>query len=378
MTGGDSPLLAARKRLGWSQAAAMRRFRSAATQLGCPPPEGASLRRMFAYWEAGAREVGVEAYRQAFCLIYQAPAEALGFVDPPPVDGPESNSPDAASLLAPLVLTTVDAETVQLLNAETHQLRLLDRRLGSTMRGAVVDAHCLGIEDLMHRCVDGARRDLAAALVEAATLAGWLALDRDDITSAWRWHEMARSAAREAGSDLLLAHVMAQQSVILTEAGQPCAAVTLAGEAAQLVGRKAPPVLRSWLTMSEADALATIGEGGPARARMRTSQTLLKVEDEGELPFLMLSPEHLARWVGHCLTRLDDPAAVAELQSALPGEGDSLRAAAGLRADLAESKERIGDREGARHELELAKALTLRCDSARHRKRIVIIQRLIE
>lgn len=356
----------------------MRRFRSAATGLGCQPPEGASLRRMFAYWEAGTREVGVEAYRQAFCLIYQAPAAALGFIDPPPVGGPEGEGPDAAGLPAPLVLTSVDAETVRLLNAETHQLRLLDRRLGSTMRGAVVDAHCRGIEDLMHRCVDGARRDLAAALVQAATLAGWLALDRDDITSAWRWHETARSAAREAGSDLLLAHVMAQQSVILTEAGQSCAAVTLAGQAAELVDRKAPAVLRSWIAMSEADALAAIGEGAPARDRMRTSQALLKGDDGGELPFLMLGPEHLARWVGHCLTRLDDPAAVGELESALPGEGDSLRAAAGLRADLAEAKARSGDRDAARHELELAKTLTLRCDSARHRKRIAIIQRLIE
>ena len=43
----------------------MRRFHQAASELGSAPPSGASLKRMFAYWEAGEREVGVPAYREA-------------------------------------------------------------------------------------------------------------------------------------------------------------------------------------------------------------------------------------------------------------------------------------------------------------------------
>ena len=51
------PLKVARLRLGWSQAAAMRRFQDAVTRHGASAPTGASLKRMFAYWEAGERAV---------------------------------------------------------------------------------------------------------------------------------------------------------------------------------------------------------------------------------------------------------------------------------------------------------------------------------
>ena len=57
----------------------MRRFADAVGDLGQQAPAGASLKRMFAYWESGERAVGVDVYRRAFERIYQAPPEALGF-----------------------------------------------------------------------------------------------------------------------------------------------------------------------------------------------------------------------------------------------------------------------------------------------------------
>ena len=47
------PLKLARLRLGWTQAAATRRFQDAVTRHGATAPTGVSLKRMFAYWEAG-------------------------------------------------------------------------------------------------------------------------------------------------------------------------------------------------------------------------------------------------------------------------------------------------------------------------------------
>lgn len=72
----------------------------------------------------------------------------------------------------------------------------------------------------MRRCVGPTKRELAAALVEVATLAGWLALDGGDIRKSWHWHEVARAAAREAESDLLVGYVLGQESVVLAEAGR--------------------------------------------------------------------------------------------------------------------------------------------------------------
>ena len=76
------PLKVARLRLGWSQAAAMRRFQDAVTRHGAFAPTGASLKRMFAYWQAGERAVTVPAYRLAFVDIYGALPEVLGFAPP--------------------------------------------------------------------------------------------------------------------------------------------------------------------------------------------------------------------------------------------------------------------------------------------------------
>ena len=52
----------------------------------------------------------------------------------------------------------------------------------------------------MYAPADGQRAALAGALAEASALAGWLALDRDDHDQAWRHHERAKHAAREADS----------------------------------------------------------------------------------------------------------------------------------------------------------------------------------
>lgn len=123
----------------------MRRFRSAAAEVGARPPEGASLKRMFAYWEAGERDVGVEAYRLAFCAIYRSPPEVLGIASASPVEvGDDVCREPALALRSPL-LTRVDTQTVQLLNDETHHLRLLDRRLGSSTKGALVEAHAVTV-----------------------------------------------------------------------------------------------------------------------------------------------------------------------------------------------------------------------------------------
>ena len=348
----------------------MRRFHSAATELGAVPPAGASLKRMFAYWEAGEREVGVEAYRLAFCAIYQSPPEVLGFRSSSSSEADFGVCRETPRAIAAPLLTRVDAETVRLLNAETHHLRLLDRRLGSSTKGALVEAHALTVDDLMHRCVGPTKKDLAAALVEAATLAGWLALDGGDIPKSWQWHEKARAAAREAESKLLLGYVLGQESVVLAESGEVAAAVSVAAEAGSLVRGSAPIALRGWVAMTQADALAAAQDGAGARAKLEVASRLIGAEQSGELPFLMLSAEHVARWRGHCLTVLGDSAALRELEQALPGEGDSVRAAVGLHTDLATARTLAGDRAGAATELIRAMDLAAQCGSVRQLVRL--------
>jgi transcriptional regulator with XRE-family HTH domain len=359
-----SPLKAARLLAGWSQASAMRRFRDAASAFGVAAPEGASLRRMFAYWESGEREVSVPAYRDAFCAIYGAPPEALGFA---PRERPAVEAEGAVSALN---LVRADDGLLAAFESLTHDLRLVDRRLGSAARAMMVDSHAEQIESVLHRCVGGQRPRLAAALAEAAALAGWLALDRCDINAAWQWHELGRGAASESGSAMHVGHVLAQQAVVLLDAGQVLAAQDTAQEASRVVVGAAPPAVQAWVAASEAEVLSGCGDALRARRRFDDARALFARESITEVPFIMLSDLHLERWHGHCLTRQGNPEAMTALARAGAGDADSVRAATSLHADMAAALLSAGECEESAREARLALGLAERCGSARHARRL--------
>ena len=265
MTGGDSrvtpeasPLRAHRLRAGWSQAAAMRRFQAAVARAGGVAPEGPSLKRMFAYWESGERAVTVPAYQRAFIELYDAPAEALGFVPP------DETGRIAEVRETPFALIRVDRELVDIFEAQTQMLRLLDRRLGSALQAAQIEAHTQQIASVLHHCVGTGRPAVARALAEAAALAGWQALDRADIATAWEFHETAKAAALEGGDAAVAAHVVAQQGLVLLDAGQPVLASDSV-QAAVAQSSNTPPVMRSWLAAAAAECHASLGDAQAAR-----------------------------------------------------------------------------------------------------------------
>jgi tetratricopeptide (TPR) repeat protein len=350
----------------------MRRFQAAAERLGTTPPAGTSLKRMFAYWETGERAVTVAAYQRAFLEIYGATPEALGFVPPD----------DSTRLLeirsARVDLIQADDGLVALLEAQTQSLRLVDRQLGSSVQAAVTEAHVHQIDQILHRCIGNHRARVGAALAGAAELAGWQALDRGDVDTAWSMHERAKDGARESGDRALLAHVTAQQSVVLLDAGQPRVAVELAHEGARLAGDKVAPVLQSWLAATEAEALAAVGEAAGARRRLAHAERVYSPEGAETLPFLMLTLAHLDRWRGHCLADLGDAAAVEALHGAQSAESDSVRAATGLRTDLALALLRLGRMEEAVAEASQAQSMAARFGSVRQRRRLRAVQTRIK
>ena len=87
----------------------------------------------------------------------------------------------------------------------------------------------------------------------------------------------------------------------------------------------------------------------------------------------MLTEEHLARWRGHCLARLGDPEAVVSLPGARAGEGDSVRAATSLHADLALALLNAGSLGEAGEEAKVALDMAQRYGSARQRNRLLAI-----
>jgi hypothetical protein len=321
---------------------------------------------MFAYWEAGTRAVTLPAYRRAFREIYETSDATLGFV-PPDHEGRLTEIVNR-----PLNIISADEGLVQLFESQTDHLRELDRRLGSAAQALMAQAHVDQIDFVLHRTVGPHRSEVAAALAEAAALAGWQALDRADTASAWDLHETAKSAAHESGSQTILAHVMAQQAFVLLDV-EHAEHANDAVDHAMHVAAGVPALLEAWLAAAKGETLAAVGDSDGARRAMERADDLLAVADVGTLPFLMLTPEHLVRWRGHCLARLGDAEAIEMLPLAISAENDSVRAALSLHADMALALANGGFVHEALDEAAATLRKAERYGSARQRKRLVRI-----
>jgi hypothetical protein len=342
----------------------MRRFEDAVRALGKQAPTGASLKRMFAYWESGERAVTVEAYRRAFATIYQAPYEALGLA-------PRDETGRVAALRDGLELIDVDHDLVALFESQTQNLRMLDRRLGTAALVQQTEVHVAQMQVVLQRSVGGKRADLAAALAAAAGLAGWQALDQGSIQRAWQLHDQARAAARESGNATLLAHVTAQSAYVLLDANQGHLALQLIQSVTEELGSKSPRLLSVWLAAAEAEAAAAVGGSHHARRQLDLAQKMLDGADgAAELPYLMLNDAHLARWRGHCLARLGELEAIEYLNVALDRVGDSVRAATGLYVDLAHAYRQAGRLVDAREQVRTAIGMAHRFGSRRQQNRL--------
>ncbi len=357
---------------GWTRTRLMLELRNAArrTRHGLLP-EDASLKRMIREWIHGRRGLSPE-YADLFTEIFGMPFRT-GKPRAPSVAASSSpaEDPDLAARLT--AAETLDGPLVAALEAQTESFRVLDRQLGAARILQQTEAHVSQMTDLCRYALPGTHRAaLAAALAEAAALAGWQALDLGDPGKAWTLHETAKAAARESGDPSIIAHVTAQQAYALLDLDRAKSAVALVQHARLEAGHKVPPLLRSWLLAAEAEALAAGGADSEARNALDEAAALLNGQGADEaLPFLFLNDAHLARWRGHCLARLGQAEAVQELTDSLARLDPTFtRAASGVRCDLALAYSVRGQHEEARAEARVAEALATRTASTRQRRRI--------
>ncbi|WP_304452102.1 helix-turn-helix transcriptional regulator [Nocardiopsis sp. YSL2] len=278
-----------------------------------------------------------------------------------------------------LELASIDQALVSLFEAQTQNLRLIDRKLGAHYLLAQSQAHVEQMHQLLRHSIPGpARRSLARALAEAASLTGWQALDGGRVTTSWRYYELAKAAARESEDRVVLAHVSAEQAYVLLDSGQEEAALATLRAAHDDGGRVLPPLLRSWLWAAEGEVRASLGQELQCQRALGHAFDVLPQEpNDPSLPFLMLSDTHLLRWRGHCLTQLGHREAIEDLTQALDGivPFGLGRAEAGLRTDLAVAYSAHGDLTQARRQAQRATELSERSGSVRQRARLA---RLLE
>jgi tetratricopeptide (TPR) repeat protein len=295
-------------------------------------------------------------------------------------NAPASSGQDADLLRQITAAGRIDSTVVRVLQGETDNIRLLDRRLGAPAVAGKLEAHIGHIEtSLRYSLRPGNREQLARALADASALAGWQAIDMNRLPRAWTHFERATAAAREAGDPCLLAFAAGEQAYVLLDLHRPAEALAMVRAAYEETRTAIPHQVRSWLRAAEAEMAAAVGEESACRHALDgAAQEISYGAASEDLPYLALNETHLARWRGNCLVMFGDPQTADDLASALAAMDDSFtRAEAGLRCDLAAALHVRGEQDEARRHLKKARELAQLTGSARQRRRIRDLSRRI-
>jgi tetratricopeptide (TPR) repeat protein len=267
----------------------------------------------------------------------------------------------------------LDAEAILTLRGQTDQIRRIDRLLGAQAADLQLRGHLGTLSSLRSFSITPVvRKSVADLFCDAATLAGWVALDLGDVAAAWSYHEVAKDAGRETGSALALAHTLAQQAYVLVELGKHAEARLLAEHAVEVGGRTVPAVLVAWLRAVVGEVAAVCGDETGSRRNFEKAARLLPADPvDPDVPYIMLDAYHLARWQGTALARLGDLEAIVQLNYALTGMDPTfVRAKAQLHIELAHSLIAAHHQDEAARHLEQARTLAIRVGSVRQRRRL--------
>lgn len=362
----------ARKARGWSQDRLIHEIEQHARRHLINVASTASLRVYVSEWENGRRAISPRYGTILRSLLGLTDAELLG--QPEPGELPTADGYD--ELLTRIESArSISASMVDTFLSQTELLRSFDRQMGAAGLVDQMTAHLNQLEDaLTFAVLPSVRTPIARALAGASTLAAWQALDVGAIERAWRNYELAKRAAAEASEPMYLAHATAEQAYVLSDAGRPELAVELVREAQTTARGNASPRLSAWLHAAEAELCAKAGMADDARRALADAAAVLPAGEETRDPDMLsifLNEHHLARWRGNVLGLLGEDDALSDLYEALERMDPTfIRAAAGLRCDLAQAHLTRGEYDQAAEHLREARLLVNRTGSVRHRRRI--------
>lgn len=369
-----TPLRQARAEFDWKVSQLIAALRRRAPQANVTLGSDKSLKTTISRHENG-RIFPADEWRYLYRLVYGRTDAELGFA----YAGDEHREMPPSDDLREQLATSgrVDIQLVREMRKQVHQIRLLDRRLGAPSLLEQTRAVMATLNELLsHSVQPSIRAALASVLSDAGALAAWQALDVGALRQAWGHYETAKAAAREAESRVLLAHAMGEQVYALHDLGRLTDALGLVEGALATVKPQGPALLHCWLRAVEGEVRAKLGDDQCYRALALATDLLPADSDDPALPFISLNEAHLSRWRGHCLAHTGDEEAVDYLRHALDEMDTSfVRAAAGLRCDLAQALFSCGERDEARTHLSAARSIANQVGSVRQRRRILNLAR---
>jgi len=281
---------AARTQLRMSQTEFAAAVRRAGATLGEPND---CTKRLVQKWESGEHRDCRPHYQRALQVVTRTPFEQLGFGGTsaalPVVVAPSlvrrAEVPASAPLAAPPTRSVLepadrlrlalehpahaDDDAVRVAYAEMERLFALEQHRPASSVGDAVNRHTVEVARLLAGTRSAPLRSRLASIGGAsAALAGWLALERGDASTAHRAWDGALAAANHTGDRSLLACVHGYLSYSAAERGDPALAWRLAHSAVEHAGKDVR--MRAWLVARTAQEAARLGDRASALAAVDT------------------------------------------------------------------------------------------------------------
>lgn len=286
----NSYLKAVRLALNMSQVEFATAIRHAGDALGTP---NSCSKRLVQKWESGEHAICRPSYRRALESVTHKPYAELGFSDSMPGTLPRvrmlgSHSPaEIPSTTAPqrgdaseqlryaLNLPEVaTAEAVNLVVEGNAYLFALESHTPARIMLPKVSQHVRDIAVMLSGTRQKSlRRRLIVAGGQSAALAGWLAFDLGDVTTAHRYWDSALTAAHHAADGPLLACILTHLSYSAAERGDPSAAFQLAHTAISHASNY--PRAQAWMAVCAAQQAAQLGDARAALAELKLALNLV-------------------------------------------------------------------------------------------------------
>ncbi|MGO4753456.1 twin-arginine translocation signal domain-containing protein, partial [Streptomyces sp. 2MCAF27] len=191
----------------------------------------------------------------------------------------------AAPALAALHAQPADTRQAATLRVATTAFRRLDAATSSRHLSEPVLAHLRLIQTVTAEAESPEQRaHLAAVGSEAASLAGWLAWDMNDIGSARTWYGTAIKAARASGDRLLTAYQLGSLAGFEADAGNAAQGLALVQRARRQLGAAAPAIASAWLGTVESLAHAVAGDREAADAVLEQAARHTEAEPDEQPP----------------------------------------------------------------------------------------------
>jgi transcriptional regulator with XRE-family HTH domain len=359
---------AARREREWSQTRLIAELEQVAARRGAALPSRETLKSRISRWENQHAKPD-DFYRPLLREAFGLDDRELGFE----LDAEEPMAAAADELKVRLNAAVEANEClVDALHTQTEAIRLQDRQYGAQILLEQMRSHVANIEEhLSHSVFDSARRPLARVLSDAASLAGWQALDVASIDQAWRFFEIASRAAQQGQDPSMYAFSRMEQAHVVAELTDPATAARMAESVWEETEDQVPAAMRCWMSAATAEMSAEAGETSAAIRRLSLAETTVDALEGDRPPYLVFNATHLNRWVGHTLAVMGDAAAEERLRHAEAGmDGSFTRARASLNLDLATALRKRGEYEEAGQRLSQAERLAKQVASRRQLARV--------